>query len=118
MSLKLRLESISEWVKDVGKVAEGIAEAAVESDLLEDLGDVGGVAGALCRIGARVLPQPTVEQRITRQLLGRWTALGTTVCGCQRRNSSSILGMTGANARHASVLRRISVGSLSGHLGA
>jgi len=75
MSLKLRLESISEWVKDVGKVAEGIAEAAVESDLLEDLGDVGGVAGALCRIGARVLPQPTVEQRITRTLVT--AALGT-----------------------------------------
>jgi len=67
--MQVALKAASRWFRDVGQVVEGVAEAAIESQLLEDLGQVGGVVGALCRIGARVLPTPTAEERITKTLV-------------------------------------------------
>ena len=71
-SVKLTLQSLSEWVQDVGNAASGAIEVTLESGLLKDfLGDlcgIGGVAGAIFKIGAKVIPDPTPEQRIAARL--------------------------------------------------
>src|SRR5215212_7844596 len=72
MAVKLTLQKMSDWVEDLGKVAEGAVEVTLESgllkDFLDDLCQIGGVAGALFKLGARAIPDPTPEQRIAARL--------------------------------------------------
>lgn len=74
MSIKLRLQSISDWVTNFSKVAKGTVKFSVESGLLQDslkdLCDQGGVAGAVFKLGAMALPEADAEQRIAA-MLGR-----------------------------------------------
>ena len=81
-SLKPKLQRLSDWTVDIAKVATGAVELTMQSgwlqDSLEDLCDVGGVAGALFKIGARVIPRPTVNPKSD---LGRQFAVaGILVC--------------------------------------
>ena len=72
MSLKPGLQKAAEWVKEMSSGAKDAAEVALESGLLQDtlidLCKVGGVAGALFKLGAMVIPDATPEQRIASTL--------------------------------------------------
>ena len=72
MPLKLTLQSLSEWISDCAEAAKGAVDVTLESGLLRDsldeLCDIGGVAGALFKLGARAIPDPTPEQRIAARL--------------------------------------------------
>ncbi|HEX6863229.1 MAG TPA: hypothetical protein VF414_10465, partial [Thermoanaerobaculia bacterium] len=72
MSVKLTLQNLSDWIKDSSTAAKGAVELTVESgllkDSLEDLVELGGVTGALFKLGSRAIPDPTPEQRIAARL--------------------------------------------------
>ncbi|MHB0999618.1 MAG: hypothetical protein ACYC27_10250 [Armatimonadota bacterium] len=71
-SLKLKLQSISEWTTDIAKSVKDYTDVIWESGLLSDtikeLCDAGGVAGVVFKLGAKVIPDPDPEQRIACQL--------------------------------------------------
>jgi len=72
MSVKLTLQNLSDWIKDSSTAAKGAVELTLESgllkDSLEDLVELGGVTGALFKLGSRAIPDPTPEQRIAARL--------------------------------------------------
>src|SRR5687768_9197049 len=72
MSVKLTLQNLSDWIKDSSAAAKGAVELTVESGLLkvslEDLVELGGVTGALFKLGSRAISDPTPEQRIAARL--------------------------------------------------
>jgi hypothetical protein len=72
MPVKLTLQKLSDWVTDSAKATKGAADLALASGLLreslDELCDLGGVAGALFKLGSRVIPDPTPEQRIAAKL--------------------------------------------------
>ncbi|HVG08351.1 MAG TPA: pentapeptide repeat-containing protein [Thermoanaerobaculia bacterium] len=72
MSVKLTLQNLSDWIKDSSTAAKGAVELTVESgllkDSLEDLVELGGVTGALFKLGSRAISDPTPEQRIAARL--------------------------------------------------
>jgi len=71
-SINLSLRAISEWINDMATVATGAIAISLESsflkDTLKDLCKLSGVAGALFSLGARIIPNPTPEQRIASEL--------------------------------------------------
>ena len=72
MGLKTILHIGSEWVKTVADAVKGSAQVALESSLLKDtvkdFAEIGGVMGAVFKLGAMVLPEPTPEQKIALTL--------------------------------------------------
>lgn len=72
MSVKLSLQNLSDWIKDSSTAAKGAVELTVESGLLKDsldeLCELGGVTGAVFKLGSRAIPDPTPEQRIAARL--------------------------------------------------
>src|SRR5262249_10488508 len=72
MALKPALQTMSEWVKEAAEVATGAVKITLESgplkDTLKDFCEIGGVAGALFKLGSRLIPDPTPEQRIALAL--------------------------------------------------
>jgi pentapeptide repeat protein/NACHT domain-containing protein len=72
VSVKLTLQTLSDWIMDSAKAAKGAADLTVESGLLreslQDLSEVGGLVGAVFKLGSRAIPDPTPEQRIAARL--------------------------------------------------
>ena len=72
MSVKLTLQNLSDWIADSAKAAKGAADLTLESGLLKDslgeLSELGGITGALFKLGSRAIPDPTPEQRIAARL--------------------------------------------------
>jgi uncharacterized protein YjbI with pentapeptide repeats len=72
MPIKPALQSLSDWIGDAAKAAKGAADLTIESGLLRDslgeLSEVGGLTGALFKLGSRAIPDPTPEQRIALRL--------------------------------------------------
>jgi|GEM_PF-4788974 len=72
MSIKPALQNLSDWITDSAKATKGAADLVVESGLLKDslgeLTEVGGLTGALFKLGSRAIPDPTPEQRIAARL--------------------------------------------------
>lgn len=72
MSVKLTLQNLSDWIKDSSTAAKGAVELTLESrllkDSLDDLVELGGVTGALFKLGSRAIPDPTPKQRIAARL--------------------------------------------------
>jgi hypothetical protein len=72
MPVKLTLQKLSDWITDSAKATKGAADLVLASGLLrenlDELCDLGGVAGALFKLGSRAIPDPTPEQRIAAKL--------------------------------------------------
>lgn len=72
MSVKLQLQSLADWIKESSAAAKGASELVLESSFLQEglksLGDLGGLTGALFKLGAKAIPDPTPEQRIASRL--------------------------------------------------
>lgn len=68
MPMKVALQALSQWFTDCGSLVKDTAKVALETgalqDLAEDLGEVGGIAGTLLKLGARLLPEATPEERL------------------------------------------------------
>lgn len=72
MNIKTSLQSLSDWTKEAASATKGAVDLTLESgllkDSLDDLCKVGGVAGAIFKLGSLAIPNPTPEQRVTSEL--------------------------------------------------
>ncbi len=72
MSIKTGLQSLSDWTKELASATKGAMDVTLESGLLkdglEDLCKVGGVAGAIFKLGSYAIPDASPEQRIASSI--------------------------------------------------
>lgn len=72
MTIKLALQNIADWIKEASMAAKGTVTVTLESgqlkNSLNELCQMGGVVGALFKLGSLAIPSPTAEQRIAAQL--------------------------------------------------
>lgn len=66
------LKDVADWIDDAASTAKGALEITLQSEhlraTLSELCDLGGVTGAIFKLGSRFIPSPTPEQRIAAKL--------------------------------------------------